>query len=360
MPSATAMRRALRRARDSAALDVTEATVLLHARGDDLADLTASAGRVRDAGLAAAKRPGVITYSRKVFIPLTRLCRDRCHYCTFATTPNRLPSPYLSPDEVLAVAQQGAALGCKEALFTLGDRPEERWPQAREWLAAHGYDDTLSYVRAMAIRVLEETGFLPHINARVVTWAELARLKPVAPSMGLMLETTADVPAHHGSPDKDPAVRLRVLEDAGRHTIPFTTGVLLGIGESYADRAESLFAIRRVHREFGHVQEVIVQNFRAKDDTAMRGEPDVEAAELAATIAVARLVLGPGMRVQAPPNLVDLDETRLLLAAGVDDWGGVSPLTPDHVNPERPWPQIETLAAATAAAGFTLHERLTA
>src|SRR3954468_9290983 len=360
MPSATAMRRALRRARDSAALDVTEGTVLLHARGDELADLMTSAGRVRDAGLAAAKRPGVITYSRKVFIPLTRLCRDRCHYCTFATTPNRLPSPYLSPDEVLAIAQQGAALGCKEALFTLGDRPEERWPQAREWLAAHGYDDTLSYVRAMAIGVLEETGLLPHINAGVMTWAELARLKPVAPSMGLMLETTADVPAHHGSPDKDPAVRLRVLEDAGRHTIPFTTGVLLGIGESYADRAESLFAIRRVHREFGHVQEVIVQNFRAKDDTAMRGAPDVEAAELAAAVSVARLVLGPSMRLQAPPNLIDLDETAMLVAAGIDDWGGVSPLTPDHVNPERPWPQIEQLAAATEGCGFSLRERLTA
>src|SRR3954471_2461127 len=211
-PSDNAIRRALARARDGKVIDVDEATVLLAARGDDLQALCETAARVRDQGLADAGRPGVITYSRKVFIPLTRLCRDRCHYCTFATTPNRLPSPYLSPDEVLAIAQQGAALGCKEALFTLGDRPEERWPQAREWLAAHGYDDTLSYVRAMAIRVLEETGFLPHINAGVMTWAELARLKPVAPSMGLMLETTADVPAHHGSPDKDPALRLRVLE----------------------------------------------------------------------------------------------------------------------------------------------------
>src|SRR4051794_2555316 len=229
------MRRALRRGRDGAPIDVTEATVLLHSRGDDLLALASSAGRVRDAGLAAAGRPGVVTYSRKVFIPLTRLCRDRCHYCTFATIPHRLPAPYLSPDEVVAIAREGAALECKEALFTLGDRPEDRWPQARDWLAAHGYEDTLSYVRAMAIRVLEETGLLPHINAGVMTWSELARLKAVAPSMGLMLETTADVPAHHGSPDKDPAVRLRVLEDAGRHTIPFTTGVLLGIGESYAD-----------------------------------------------------------------------------------------------------------------------------
>ncbi|MFL6240034.1 MAG: bifunctional FO biosynthesis protein CofGH [Actinomycetes bacterium] len=354
------MRRALRRARDGVVLDVTECAVLLHARGADLTDLSASAARVRDAGLRAAGQQGVITYSRKVFVPLTRLCRDRCHYCTFATTPNRLAAPYLSPDEVVDIAARGAALGCKEALFTLGDRPEDRWPQAREWLAAHGYDDTLSYVRAMAVRVLEETGLLPHINAGVMTWAELARLKAVAPSMGLMLETTADVPAHRGSPDKVPAVRLRVLEDAGRHAIPFTTGILLGIGESYADRVEALFAIRRLHREYGHIQEVIVQNFRAKEDTALRDQPDVEAEELAATVAVARMVLGPGMRIQAPPNLIDLDETSLLLAAGIDDWGGVSPLTPDHVNPERPWPQIDQLASATAAAGYTLRERLTA
>src|SRR3954451_4570255 len=206
MPSATAMRRALRRARDSAALDVTEATVLLHARGDDLTDVMTSAARVRDAGLAAADRPGVITYSRKVFIPLTRLCRDRCHYCTFATTPNRLPSPYLSPDEVLDIAQQGAALGCKEALFTLGDQPESRWSAAREWLDAHGYDSTLGYVRAMAIRGLQEAGLLPPLNPGFVSWEDFERLKPVAPSMGMMLETTSrrlfEEPgrAHFGSP----------------------------------------------------------------------------------------------------------------------------------------------------------------
>src|SRR4051794_9857157 len=363
-PTPQQVRRALARAERGSALDPAEATVLLSARGEDLERLSIVAARVRDRGLEDAGRPGVVTYSPKVFIPLTRLCRDRCHYCTFVETPGQAErdgrAPYLSPDEVLAIAQQGAALGCKEALFTLGDRPEDRWPQAREWLAAHGYDDTLSYVRAMSIRVLEETGLLPHINAGVMSWPELARLKPVAPSMGLMLETTADVPAHRGSPDKEPAVRLRMLEDAGRHNIPFTTGVLLGIGESYADRAESLFAIRRVHREYGHVQEVIVQNFRAKDDTAMRAQPDVGAAELAAAVAVARLVLGPSMRVQAPPNLIDLDETAMLVAAGIDDWGGVSPLTPDHVNPERPWPEIEQLAAATERCGFSLRERLTA
>src|SRR4051794_6342080 len=274
------MQRALRRARDGVALDAVEAAVLLHARGDDLIDLAASAGRVRDAGLAAAGRPGVVTYSRKVFIPLTRLCRDRCHYCTFATTPNRLPAPYLSPDEVVAIAAQGAALGCKEALFTLGDRPEERWPQAGEWLAAHGYDDTLSYVRAMAIRVLEETGLLPHLNPGVMSWTELARLKPVAPSMGLMLETTSRRLfqtrglAHYGSPDKDPEVRLRTLADAGRLSIPFTTGLLVGIGETLVERAETIHAIRQSHKEFGHVQEVIVQNFRAKQHTAMAGTPD--------------------------------------------------------------------------------------
>jgi FO synthase len=208
--------------------------------------------------------------------------------------------------------------------------------------------------------VLEETGLLPHLNPGVMSWAELQRLKPVAPSMGMMLETTADVPAHAGSPDKDPAVRLRVLEDAGRHAIPFTTGLLVGIGESLRDRAETVFAIRAAHRRHGHVQEVIVQNFRAKGDTAMRATPDASLEEYLAAVAVTRVVLGPRMRVQAPPNLVDLPETALLLRAGVDDWGGVSPLTPDHVNPERPWPQVEALAAATAAGGFVLRERLTA
>ncbi|HEX6919281.1 MAG TPA: radical SAM protein, partial [Actinomycetes bacterium] len=192
VPTASALRRALRRAGDGVSLDATEATVLLHARGDDLTALLDAASRVRDAGLAAAGRPGVVTYSRKVFIPLTRLCRDRCHYCTFATVPGRLPSPYLSPDEVLDIARKGAALGCKEALFTLGDRPEDRWPQAGEWLASHGFEDTLSYVRAMAVRVLEETGLLPHLNPGVMSWEEIQRLKPVAPSMGLMLETTSD------------------------------------------------------------------------------------------------------------------------------------------------------------------------
>jgi FO synthase len=363
-PPSTALRRALARARDGKPLDRGEAATLLHARGADLDRLLEYAGRTRDAGLTAAGRPGVITYSRKVFIPLTRLCRDRCGYCTFATVPGRLDSPYLSGDEVLAIARQGAALGCKEALFTLGDRPEDRWSAARDWLDANGYDDTLSYVRAMAIRVLEETGLLPHLNPGVLTWRDFQRLKPVAPSMGMMLETTAARlftdrgGPHYGSPDKDPAVRLRVLEDAGRCAVPFTTGILIGIGETRAERAESLFAIRHIGREYGGIQEVIVQNFRAKPDTKMRGVPDAELADLAATIAVARLVLGPSARIQAPPNLIG-DQYGLILAAGIDDWGGVSPLTPDHVNPERPWPQIEELARRTEAAGMRLAERLT-
>ena len=364
VPDSSALRRALARARDGKALDLGEAVTLLHARREQLTELLGYAARTRDAGLAAAGRPGVITYSRKVFIPLTRLCRDRCGYCTFATVPGRLDSAFLSPDEVLDIARQGAALGCKEALFTLGDRPEARWKQAREWLDARGYDDTLSYVRAMAITVLEETGLLPHLNPGVLSWQDFQRLKPVAPSMGMMLETTAQrlftEPGgpHFGSPDKDPKVRLRVLQDAGRCAVPFTTGILIGIGETLAERADSIFAIRQVAREYGGVQEVIVQNFRAKPDTKMRGVPDAELDDLAATIAVTRLVLGPSLRIQAPPNLI-ASQHRLILDAGIDDWGGVSPLTPDHVNPERPWPQIDDLAEWTAAAGFKLSERLT-
>ncbi|GAA3394473.1 bifunctional FO biosynthesis protein CofGH [Streptomyces roseoviridis] len=367
VPTENAMRRALRRARDGVALDVTEAAVLLQARGADLEDLVATAGRVRDAGLEAAGRPGVITYSKSVFIPLTRLCRDKCHYCTFATVPGRLRREghgmFMSPDEVLDIARKGAELGCKEALITLGDKPEDRWPEAREWLDAHGYDDTLAYVRAMSIRILEETGLLPHLNPGVMSWTDFQRLKPVAPSMGMMLETTSrrlwEEPGqpHYGSPDKEPAVRLRVLEDAGRSSVPFTSGLLLGIGETYEERADSLFALRRIARAYHGIQELIIQNFRAKPDTAMRGMPDAELDDLVATVAVARLIMGPSACLQAPPNLVDAEYGRLI-AAGIDDWGGVSPLTIDHVNPERPWPRIEELAEKSAAAGFRLRERL--
>jgi FO synthase len=346
-------------------VDVGEAAVLLAARDEQLDELLDVAGRVRDVGLVDAGRSSVVTYSRKVFIPLTRLCRDRCHYCTFATVPHRLPAAFLERDEVLEIARQGAAASCKEALFTLGDRPEERWPAAREWLEARGYGSTLDYVRACAIAVLEETGLLPHLNPGVLSWDELSRLKPVAPSMGMMLETTAtrlwSQPGgpHYGSPDKEPAVRLRTLTDAGRIGVPFTTGILIGIGENRVERADALFAIRAAARAHGHVQETIVQNFRAKPDTAMANDPDADLNDLAATIAVARLVLGPKMRLQAPPNLVGT-EFGLMLRAGIDDWGGVSPVTADHVNPERPWPIIDELAARCAEAGFTLRERLTA
>ncbi|TXI41926.1 MAG: 7,8-didemethyl-8-hydroxy-5-deazariboflavin synthase [Mycobacterium sp.] len=369
------LRRVLRRARDGVALNVDEAAVAMTARGGDLTDLCASAARVRDAGLRSAGRFGPggglpVTYSRKVFIPVTQLCRDTCHYCTFVTVPGKLRAAgrgmYLELDEIVEIARRGSAMGCKEALFTLGDRPEARWPEARQWLDERGYDSTLDYVRAAAVRVLEETGLLPHLNPGVMSWAEMSRLKPVAPSIGMMLETTSRRLfetrglAHFGSPDKDPAVRLRTLADAGRLSIPFTTGLLVGIGENLAERADTLHAIRRVHKEFGHVQEVIVQNFRAKDRTAMAANPDADIDDFLATVAVTRLVLGPDMRIQAPPNLVSRDECLALLAAGVDDWGGVSPLTPDHVNPERPWPALGELADLTASAGFELVQRLTA
>jgi FO synthase len=370
VPTAAQVRRAVARAERGVALDAEEAAALLAARGEELERLLVVASRTRDQGLVANGRPGVITYSRKVFIPLTRLCRDRCHYCTFATDPAALRREghgmFLTPDEVLDIATKGAALGCKEALFTLGDRPELRWPAARAWLDEAGYDDTLSYLRAVAVRVLEETGLLPHLNPGVMSWEEIARLKPVAPSMGMMLETTSQRlfaepgMAHFASPDKDPAVRLQVIEDAGRQAVPFTTGILVGIGETPADRIESLLAIRAAARRYGHVQECIVQNFRAKPDTAMRTAADLPLEDYLAVLAVARILLGPKATVQAPPNLSEPAELALLLRAGVDDWGGVSPLTPDHVNPERPWPHLDELARLTAECGFVLRERLTA
>lgn len=369
-PTASAMRRALRRARDGVTLNVDEATVLLHARGADLVELSRSAARVRDAAVESAGRSKTITYSKNVFIPLTKLCRDRCHYCTFVTVPGKLRAEgkgmYLEPDEVLDIARRGAALGCKEALFTLGDRPEDRWPEAAQWLDERGYDSTLDYLRAVSIMVLEETGLLPHINPGVMSWEEISRLKPVSQSMGLMLETTATRlftekgNCHFGSPDKDPAVRLRAITDAGRQSVPFTTGILVGIGETLPERAESIMAIRKQHKAFGHIQEVIVQNFRAKDDTAMRDIPDADIEEFLATVAVSRLVLPPDVAVQAPPNLVSQEECRALIEAGIDDWGGVSPVTPDHVNPERPWPNLDALREMTEAAGYQLAERTSA
>ena len=357
MAAPSSLRRALARAHAGKSLTVDEAEALLGARGEPLAELLDTASRLRDLGHGRT-----MTYSRKVFIPLTMLCRDHCHYCTFAKPPARLEAPYLTPEEVVAVANAGRRQGCKEALFTLGDRPEDRYPQAQEWLAARGYGSTLEYLRAVAIKVIEETGLLPHLNPGVMSWEEMARLKHVSASMGLMLETSADRLSqrggpHFGSPDKVPAVRLRTIEDAGRLSVPFTTGILVGIGETLRERAESLFAIRELHRKYRHVQEVIVQNFRAKAGTAMHAAPEPDHDEFLATIAVTRIVFGPHMNVQAPPNLSDPHYPRLI-DAGINDWGGVSPVTVDHVNPEAPWPKLRDLERRTVDKGFRLRERL--
>ncbi|MEX0991063.1 MAG: bifunctional FO biosynthesis protein CofGH [Actinomycetota bacterium] len=360
MPDATAhrVRRAIVRAEAGKSLSLDDVTALLGSRGEDLSRVMVVAAQLRNLGHGST-----VTYSRKVFIPLTMLCRDHCHYCTFAKPPAKLDQPYLSPDDVVAIAEAGRRLGCKEALFTLGDRPEDRYPEAKGWLESRGYGSTLDYLRAVAIRVIEETGLLPHLNPGVMSYEDLARLKHVSASMGIMLETSsarlsAKGGPHFGSPDKVPAVRMRTIEDAGRLAIPFTTGILVGIGETERERAESLLAIRDVHRSYRHVQEVIVQNFRAKPRTAMQDALEPSDEEFLAAVATARVVLGPRMHVQAPPNLSDPDQRLRLLDAGIDDWGGISPLTPDHVNPERPWPAIEALAATTAERGLELRERL--
>jgi FO synthase len=350
-------RRALARARSGKALSVDEVEALLRARGPALEELCEIASGLRDLGHGR-----VITYSRKVFVPLTMLCRDHCHYCTFAKPPARLEAPFLTPDQVVAVAEAGRRQECKEALFTLGDKPEERYPVAREWLAARGYHSTLEYVRAVSIRVIEETGLLPHLNPGVMSWEDMARLKHVSASMGIMLETSSERLSgkggvHFGSPDKVPSVRLRTIEDAGRLSVPFTTGILVGIGETLRERAESMFAIRDLHRTYRHVQEVIVQNFRAKPGTAMQDAPEPGEEEFLATVAAARIVFGPRMNLQAPPNLSDLTYPRLI-DAGINDWGGVSPVTIDHVNPEAPWPRLRDLERRTAEKGYELRERL--
>jgi FO synthase len=349
--------RALHRAAQGKTLASAEVTALLGARGESLEELCAVAARLRALG-----HGDVITYSRKVFVPLTMLCRDRCHYCTFAKPPARVTAPFLSPDAVLTIVRAGQAAGCKEALLTLGDKPEDRYPTARRWLEERGYRSTLEYLRAVCILIIEETGLLPHLNPGVMSWEDMARLKQVSASMGIMLEQTSERlletgMAHHRSPDKVPAVRLRTIEDAGRLGIPFTTGILVGIGETEEERAEALLAIRDVHRRHRHVQEVIVQNFRAKPRTAMRDHREPSFDEFLAAVATARVVMGPRMNVQAPPNLSDPHYPRLL-EAGINDWGGVSPVTPDHVNPEAPWPALDDLAARTAEHGLTLRERL--
>jgi FO synthase len=324
-----------------------------------LPELMAEAAKLRDQGHGAR-----VTFSPKVFIPLTMLCRDKCGYCTFAKPPAHLTSPFLELDDVLAIARRGADLGCREALFTLGEAPEARYPAAAEWLAARGYASTVDYLVAAAAAVLAETGLLPHANAGALTQQELERLRAVSPSQGMMIETLAarlGEPGgpHAGAPDKTPARRLATLEAAGRARVPFTTGILVGIGETREERLEALVAIRDAHARHGHVQEVLVQNFLPKDGTAMWRAPACDPQEYLWTVAAARVVLGPHMHLQTPPNLTDVDGLGALLAAGVDDWGGVSPVTPDHVNPERPWPGLDTLRAATEAAGLTLAPRLT-
>ena len=319
-----------------------------------LPELEAAARAVRDA--ASGTR---ITFSPKVFIPLTRLCRDRCGYCTFAQPPGRLESPYLGAEEILAVARAGAASGCHEALFTLGERPEDRYPAAREWLDRHGHASTVDYlVRACAL-VLQETGLLPHANAGALAASDLARLREVSASQGMMLESLApDLACHRGCPDKTPERRLATLEAAGELAIPFTTGILVGIGDTRRDRLATLEAIAASHRRHGHVQEVIVQNFLPKPGTAMWSAEPCAREEHLWSVAAARLVLPPDVRLQAPPNLAD--DFGRLLDAGIDDWGGVSPVTADHVNPERPWPELDLLREATEARGFELAARLTA
>ena len=299
-----------------------------------------------------------ITYSPKVFIPLTMLCRDRCGYCTFARPPSRLRSPYLSADEVLAIARRGAEAGCHEVLFTLGERPEDRYPAAREWLATHGARSTIEYLVTMCRLVLDETGLLPHANAGALFVEEMAALREVTASQGMMLESlNPNLACHRGSPDKTPERRLGTLEAAGRLAIPFTTGILVGIGESRADRAVALEAIADAHRRHGHVQEVIIQNFLPKPETAMHAAPACPHEEFVDAIALARIILPPDVHVQAPPNLSD--DFGTLVDAGIDDWGGVSPVTSDHVNPERPWPALERLRSVTEAVGFSLAPRLT-
>ena len=318
-----------------------------------LADLQAEARAVRDAAHGTR-----VTYSPKVFIPLTMLCRDKCGYCTFAQPPARLEHPYLAPDQVLAIAAAGAEAGCHEALFTLGERPEERYPAARDWLAEQGHGSTVEYLVAMARLVLEETGLLPHANAGALYADELAALRAVSPSQGMMLESlNPDLEAHRGSPDKTPQRRLATLEAAGELAIPFTTGILVGIGESREDRIAALEAIAASHRRWGHVQEVIVQNFLPKPGTGMHLHPACPDDEYLEAIALARLILPPEVHLQAPPNLSD--DFGHLLDSGIDDWGGVSPVTADHVNPERPWPALDRLRTVTEARGHTLAPRLT-
>ena len=346
------------------ASDVTKFTNFTADQTDDLlgvGDPTALmkvAGTLRDQGFG-----NVMTYSRKVFIPLTHLCRDVCHYCTFATTPRHLDNPFMDIEDVLKVVREGASMGCREALFTLGEKPELRYRVAREWLESHGFASTVDYMEFAAKTVFEETGLFPHLNPGNLTLEEFNRLRAAAPSMGIMLESASDRltekgQPHYGSPDKVPAVRLKTLADAGATKVPMTTGILIGIGETRRERIDSLLKIKQLHDEYGHIQEVIIQNFKAKPNTKMRYAPEPSFEELLWTIAVARIIFGSDMSVQAPPNLSPGVLPRLV-EAGINDWGGVSPLTPDFVNPEAPWPHLEELSRETARTGKILEQRLT-
>jgi FO synthase len=339
-------------------VDITDEEIPQLADRRDIDQLMQSAAAIRDRGFG-----NIITYSPKVFIPLTQLCRDVCHYCTFAKTVREVTAPYMSMEQVLAVARSGQQAGCKEALFTLGEKPELRYPQARQALQQLGFSTTLEYLAHVAGSVFDETGLLPHINAGCMNAEEIGRLRTVSASMGLMLESAAGrlcepgMP-HHGSPDKQPAARLATLEAAGRAGVPFTTGLLIGIGETRRERIESLLALRRLHARYGHLQELIIQNFQAKPGTRMAHAPEPGLDEMLWTIAVARIIFGAEMSIQAPPNL-NPGVLPQLIGAGINDWGGVSPVTPDFVNPEAPWPEIERLARASAAAGKYLQERMT-
>jgi len=333
-----------------------EACRLIETPPPALDELLARAGEVRDRG-----RGRTVTFSAKVFVPLTTLCRDYCGYCTFRRDPGEPGARTLTPDEVVALAQAGGRLGAKEALFSLGDKPEAAFPEHREFLRRHGHRTTLAYLRAVCARVLTETPLLPHANPGVMSEHDLLALREVNVSMGLMLENVAERllargMAHDRAPDKVPARRLKTIALAGKHAIPFTTGVLIGIGETARERVDALVAIRDLHERHGHIQEVIVQNFRAKPRIPMHDHPELPLHDTLRTLAVARLLLGPDVNIQAPPNLSP-DYPRLL-AAGLNDWGGISPLTLDHINPEKPWPLIPELRRASAGAGFVLRERL--
>ena len=317
---------------------------------------------LRAAQLARARfKPGIITYSRKVFLPLTNLCRDYCGYCTFRRDPGEPGAHTMSPDEVMEVVRAGERMGCTEALFSLGDKPELLFPQMRDTLRRFGYKSTLHYLEAMCEKVLRESSLFPHPNPGLMSAEWLQRLARVAPSVGLMLETTstrllAKNAAHDNAPDKEPAKRRRVIEDAGRQKIPFTTGILIGIGETLDERVDALIAIRELHARYGHIQEVIVQNFRAKPGTPMAAWPEPDRGDMLCTLAVARLLM-PTMNIQAPPNLSDPYYSDLL-DGGINDWGGVSPLTPDFINPEKPWPHLDQLQRRTEAKGLQLRQRL--